>query len=211
MLAVFTYVSGLRAPAVIAFVKDTLIYVFVIVAVFYIPTRLGGWGDIFGIAQTHFDSISPATKKPIGTFIPTTKSTGTTQFDFATLALGSAMALFVYPHVITGTLAAKGRGTIKRNMSLLPAYSVLLCLIALFGYMAIADPVTAANVKKSGNALLAVPTCSSTCFRAGSPASTSPASPSARWCSPDHVDRRGEPVYPQHLQGVLQAGRVPGA
>src|ERR1700733_3854672 len=157
VLAIFTYVSGLRAPALIAFVKDTLIYVFVLVAVFYIPTRLGGWGHIFGAAQTHFASISPATKKPLGTFIPTTTSTGSTQFDFATLALGSAMALFVYPHIITGTLASKGRSIIKRNMSLLPTYAVLLGLIALFGYMAVADPVTAANVKKSGNAQLAVP------------------------------------------------------
>ena len=157
VLAVFTYVSGLRAPAAIAFIKDTLIYVFVLVAIFYIPTRLGGWGHIFGAAQTHFAAIDPATKKPNGTFIPTTKSTGSTQFDFATLALGSAMALFVYPHIITGTLAAKGRGIIKRNMSLLPTYAVLLGLIALFGYMAVADPVTAANVKKSGNAQLAVP------------------------------------------------------
>src|SRR5215469_9389785 len=41
VLAIFTYVSGLRAPAMIAFIKDTLIYVFVLVAIFYIPTRLG--------------------------------------------------------------------------------------------------------------------------------------------------------------------------
>jgi solute:Na+ symporter, SSS family len=157
VLAIFTYVSGLRAPAAIAFIKDTLIYVFVIVAIFYIPTRLGGWSHIFGAAQTHFASISPDTKKPIGTFIPTTKSTGATQFDFAALALGSAMALFVYPHIITGALASKRRRIITRNMSLLPAYAVLLGLIALFGYMAVADPVTAANVKKAGNAQLAVP------------------------------------------------------
>src|SRR6202030_2191555 len=58
---------------------------------------------------------------------------------------------------ITGALASKGRGIIKRNMSLLPVYGVLLGLIALFGYMAIADPVTAANVKKAVNAQLAVP------------------------------------------------------
>src|ERR1700748_2663933 len=157
VLAIYTYVSGLRAPAAIAFIKDTLIYVFVIVAVFYIPTRLGGWGHIFGASQAHFAAINPATKAPNGTFIPTTKSVGSTQFDFATLALGSAMALFVYPHIITGTLASKQRSTIKRNMSLLPVYSVLLGLIALFGYMAVADPVTAANVKKSGNSQLAVP------------------------------------------------------
>ena len=157
VLAIYTYLSGLRAPAAISFVKDTLIYVFVIVAVFYIPTRLGGWGHIFGFAQAHYSAINPATKKPTGTFIPTSKKTGSTQIDFATLALGSALALFVYPHVITGTLAAKRRAAIKRNMSLLPAYSVLLALIALLGYMAVADPVTAANVKKAGNTQLAVP------------------------------------------------------
>ena len=157
VLAIFTYVSGLRAPALIAFVKDALIYVFVIVAVFYIPTRLGGWGNIFGTAQTHFASLSPVTHKPLGTFVPTSGSVGSTQLDFASLALGSAVALFLYPHAITGTLAAKHRSAVKRNMIYLPMYSVLLALIALFGYMAVADPVTAANVKKTGNAQLAVP------------------------------------------------------
>jgi SSS family solute:Na+ symporter len=157
VLAIFTYVSGLRAPALIAFVKDTLIYLFVIVAVFYIPTRLGGWSHIFGTAQAHFASISPTTHKPLGTFIPTPASVGSTQFDFASLALGSAVALFLYPHAITGTLAAKHRSAIKRNMIYLPLYSVLLALIALFGYMAITDPTTSANVAKTGNAQLAVP------------------------------------------------------
>jgi SSS family solute:Na+ symporter len=157
VLAIYTYVSGLRAPASIAFVKDTLVYIFVIVAVFYIPTKIGGWGHIFGVTQTHFAATNPATGKPFGTFIPTGKKTGSTQFDFATLALGSALALFVYPHAITGTLAARRRGTIKRNMALLPLWAVLLGVIALFGYMALADPATVASVKKAGNTQLAVP------------------------------------------------------
>ena len=38
---------GCARPALIAFVKDTLIYVVIIVAVIYIPTRLGGWSHIF--------------------------------------------------------------------------------------------------------------------------------------------------------------------
>ena len=158
VLAIFTYVSGLRAPAAISFVKDTLVYVMVIVAVFYIPTRLGGWGHIFGTAQTHFTAINPVTKKPNGTFVPTSKATGSTQLDFATLALGSAVALFLYPHTITGTLASKRRYVVKRNTALLPIYSILLGLIALLGYMALTDKTTVANVKKAGgNAQLAVP------------------------------------------------------
>jgi SSS family solute:Na+ symporter len=128
----------------------------VLVAVFYIPTRLGGWSNIFGHAQAHMAAVSPATHKETGVFIPIS---GNSQLAFATLALGSAAALFIYPHTITGALASKRRYVVKRNMSLLPIYSILLGLIALLGYMALADPTTVAKVKGPGhgNAQLAVP------------------------------------------------------
>ena len=41
VLAAYTYSSGLRAPALIAFVKDTLIYLVIIVAVIYVATKIG--------------------------------------------------------------------------------------------------------------------------------------------------------------------------
>ena len=63
---------------------------------------LGGWAHIFGTAQTHFAAINPATKKPFGAFVPTAKATGSTQLDFATLALGSALALFLYRTPLPG-------------------------------------------------------------------------------------------------------------
>jgi SSS family solute:Na+ symporter len=133
ILAAFTYQSGLRAPALIAFVKDTLIYLVVIVAVIYIPIKLHGFDDIF----------SAADKKFAGTPIPADGTVlGSAQYlGFSTLALGSAMALFVYPHSVTGLLASKSRDTIKRTMAALPAYSLLLGLLALMGYMAIAAGV----------------------------------------------------------------------
>jgi len=131
VLAAYTYQSGLRAPALIAFVKDLLIYAVILVAVIYVPTRLGGWGHIFDSAQTKF------TKAHAGGIT----LHGSDQLQYATLALGSAMALFLYPHSITGALASKSRGVIKRNMSALPAYSFLLALLALLGYAAIAAGV----------------------------------------------------------------------
>src|SRR6195952_711501 len=48
VLAAYTYTSGLRAPAVIAFVKDALIYIVIIVAIIYLPHKFGGWEHIFG-------------------------------------------------------------------------------------------------------------------------------------------------------------------
>src|SRR5689334_19389901 len=92
VLAAYTYTSGLRAPAVIAFVKDILIYVVIIVAIIYLPTKFGGWGHIFDAAQAKMASANPATGKPFGAFIPSA-GTGTKPgyWAYATLALGSAL------------------------------------------------------------------------------------------------------------------------
>src|SRR5260370_21657078 len=70
ILAVYTYVSGLRAPALIAFIKDTLVYVMIIVAVFYIPTRIGAWGDIFATGPAHPKAITPVTHNPTSLLTP---------------------------------------------------------------------------------------------------------------------------------------------
>jgi SSS family solute:Na+ symporter len=134
ILAAYTYQSGLRAPALIAFVKDALIYVVVIVAVIYIPIKLGGFGDIFKAADAKFAKTPAPTD---GTVLANAQTLG-----YATLALGSALALFLYPHSVTGVLASRSRDTVKRNMAALPAYSFVLGMLALLGYMAIAANVT---------------------------------------------------------------------
>ncbi|TWP52947.1 sodium:solute symporter [Lentzea tibetensis] len=129
ILALYTYQSGLRAPALIAFVKDILIYAVILVAVIYLPSKFGGWGEIFNDAQAKFDATPSKTD---GILL-----TANNQLQYATLALGSALALFLYPHSLTGILASRGRNVIKRNMVALPAYSLLLGLLALLGYVAI--------------------------------------------------------------------------
>ncbi|MFF5171883.1 monocarboxylate uptake permease MctP [Micromonospora sp. NPDC000089] len=133
ILAAYTYQSGLRAPALIAFVKDALIYVVILVTVIWLPYKLGGWGSIFDAADAKFRA-SPAPGDGI-------LLNANNQLQYVTLALGSALALFLYPHSITGVLASRNRDVIKRNMSALPAYSLLLGLIALLGYMAVAAGV----------------------------------------------------------------------
>ena len=154
VVAAYTYLAGLRAPALIAFVKDILIYVTVIVAMAYIPGRIGGWGHIFGAASAHLKTVNPATGKPFGSIVVMPAG----EWAYATLALGSALALFVYPHATTGVFAAKRRDVIRRNAAMLPAYSLILGLIALFGYMARAVPAVNAGVKAAGgNPQLSVP------------------------------------------------------
>ena len=125
VLAVYTYSSGLRAPALIAFVKDTMIYIVVIAAVALIPAKLGGYGAVFAKADAAF-----AAKGAGGLLLDASQ-----YIAYATLALGSAFAAFLYPHTLTGVFASAGPNTIRKNAVLLPAYTLLLGLIALLGYM----------------------------------------------------------------------------
>lgn len=135
VLAAYTYTSGLRAPALIALVKDLLVYIAVIAIIIVIPINLGGFGEIFKHVPIAKQTLGPA---------------GINQFW--TLALGSALALFLYPHAITGIFSSKGGNVVKRNAAFLTAYSFLLGLLALVGFMGIAAGITI-NAHVSGIAV----------------------------------------------------------
>jgi SSS family solute:Na+ symporter len=147
ILALYTYKSGLRAPAMIAFVKDAMIYVFIVAAIVIIPYELGGFGAIFAAAQKAYDAkiaagaaATPPVKLAAGlTLAPSQVG------PYITLAIGSAMALFMYPHALTSTLAASSGRAIRFNAMALPAYSFVLGLIALLGMMALAAGVKVAS------------------------------------------------------------------
>jgi solute:Na+ symporter, SSS family len=130
ILAAFTHSSGLRAPAAIAVVKDLLIYVTAFAAAVIIPIQLGGFGKIFA-------AVPPA---KLLLAMPQGETTGAFG-SYATLALGSALALLLYPHTMTAILSATSGHTVRRNAALLPAYTFVLGLLALLGFFAIADGV----------------------------------------------------------------------
>src|SRR5690606_18957799 len=136
ILALYTYSAGLRAPALIAFVKDLMIYIVVLVAVVLVPMKLGGYGAVFSSASDAFAAKGGATGLSLQPqqILP-----------YATLALGSAMAAFMYPHTLTGIFAAKSADTIRKNAVFLPAYTILLGLIALLGFMAHAAGIQTTN------------------------------------------------------------------
>jgi SSS family solute:Na+ symporter len=145
VLAAFTYSSGLRAPASIAIVKDILIYITAFAAIIVIPIELGGFGKIFAAV--------PPEKLLLA--VPGPNTTGA-YGSYATLALGSALALFLYPHSLTGILSASSGHALRRNAAMLPGYSFMLGLLALFGFFAIAAgvahlPEYAAGFKQFGN------------------------------------------------------------
>jgi len=145
VLASYTYISGLRGTALTAVVKDVLIYVTVLAAIVVIPTELGGYDKVFS-------SINP---KALLLTSGTDTNLGQT-FSYVTLAIGSLLALFLYPHSLTGLLSSASSKAIRRNAILLPIYSLALALLALLGFTAVAagvktDPAYASGFAAFGN------------------------------------------------------------
>lgn len=136
ILAAYTYTSGLRAPALIAFLKDVMIYIVVLAAVVVIPSRLGGYGAVFEGAKAAF----AARGRPGNLLVAPGQV-----LPFITLAFGSMLAAFMYPHALTGILSASSSDTIRKSAVTLPLYNVLLALIILLGYMALAMGIKVAN------------------------------------------------------------------
>ena len=142
ILALYTYSSGLRAPALIAFVKDIMIYIAVLAAVIIVPAKLGGYGAVFHAAGEALDGKVAASGGKLAAGL-TLKPTQI--LPYATLALGSALAAFMYPHTLTGIFASNSATTIRKNAVLLPAYTLLLGLLALLGYMGLAAHLKVAD------------------------------------------------------------------
>ncbi len=175
VLAAFTYSSGLRAPASIAIVKDILIYITALAAIIVIPIELGGFHKIFAAV--------PAQKLMLA--VPGPNTTGSYS-AYATLAFGSALALFLYPHSLTGILSASSGHAIRRNAAMLPGYTFMLGLLALFGFFVIAAASTSFPNMPPASSSSAITSrcrrCCCTASRPGSSASRLPPSASARWC-----------------------------
>jgi SSS family solute:Na+ symporter len=145
ILAAFTYSSGLRAPASIAIVKDILIYITALAAIIAIPVVLGGFGKMFAAIPAKMLLLAPPGPNTTGSYSA-----------YATLALGSALALFLYPHSLTGILSASSGHAIRRNAAMLPGYTFMLGLLALVGFFALATgvgtlPEYAAGFSRFGN------------------------------------------------------------
>ena len=125
VLGYSTWRTGLRAPALIALVKAVLVFSAVAALLLAALDRLGGPGGVFDL------EASP---------VPLTLGAGD-RSAYATLALGSALALLVYPHVLTAAFSSRSEHTLRRAVVALPAWTGLLGLFGLLGLAALAAGV----------------------------------------------------------------------
>ena len=147
ILAAFTFTSGLRGVTLGSIFKDILIFTTVIVVIVAVLASYGGFTNAFAAVSAAKGALSVNWSTLPTASVP----------SFFTLFVGSAFALYLYPHITNGSLAANSKKSLRRSLALLPIYSIGLGLLALFGILIYAVPGALSIVKTTGNGLLTVP------------------------------------------------------
>lgn len=126
LVAFYTFFSGIKAPTYTAILKDILVWVIMLYMVISIPIiHFGSWGNMM---QTTID------KAPGMLTLPTSGPKGI--LWFSTAALISALALFMWPHTVTGTFSSKSGESLRKNAIILPFYNIVLMLVTFLGITA---------------------------------------------------------------------------
>ncbi len=132
LISITTFRSGLRAPALLSIAKDVLL-VWLLLSAVLVVAMSGGWAKTFQVDDLIFThDTSPLS----GLTLPQP-----TTLTYVSLAFGSALSIFAYPHLLLGILAAKDRATVRRNSAALPLYTLALGMMALLGMFALANGV----------------------------------------------------------------------
>lgn len=122
LVALYTFFSGLRAPAWTSLVKDLLVWVIMIIMVVSVPFILfGSWGNMFHTAITKYPQVLTLHPGAHGSWW------------FTTAALVSALSLFMWPHASTGALSSRSADILRKNAVFLPFYNILLFFITFLG------------------------------------------------------------------------------
>ena len=130
ILAIFTYFNGLRGATLTAIFKDAIILLSVAIVVIVVASTTN-IAHAFALATVTGNTYSP----------PAHFNLLPTQFNaYWSLFLMSALALYLYPHAVTGSLSAKSSKVLRTSQSLLPLYGVGLAFLALFGVFVYANP-----------------------------------------------------------------------
>jgi solute:Na+ symporter, SSS family len=148
ILAAFTYTSGLRGATLTAVFKDILIWITVIALIVVVPLSIGGGGGGFATA---FKNVKTQTYITLSeSLVP----------GYTTLILGSALALYLYPHAINGVLSSESAQKLRTSTALLPLYGVGLAIMALMGILVYAVPSVMnflSHFPESSRGILVVP------------------------------------------------------
>ncbi|MFP1628974.1 sodium:solute symporter [Streptomyces sp. 5K101] len=132
VLAVSTYRYGVRAPTLVSVVKAVLVVGATLSIGALVLTDIGSPASLFARADAAF-----AARDGVATLVPDPSLAPA----YASLALGSALALFAFPHVLQVAFSARTTDVLRRSSVGLLGWTTMLGLFALFGIAALASGV----------------------------------------------------------------------
>jgi len=142
LVGLYTFFSGIKAPAWTAIVKDILVWGVMLFLVIYLPLKwYGGWGQFLHAA---------AVKYPEYMSLPGHGGKHGSLW-FSTAAFISAVALFMWPHSSTGALSSRSAEALRKNSIALPFYNILLFFVTGLGILAL---LVVPDLKNSNAAFL---------------------------------------------------------
>ncbi|MEV0050214.1 sodium:solute symporter [Saccharopolyspora shandongensis] len=126
VLAASTYRHGLSAPSAVAVLKAALVVGSAIVLVLLVSGRTD-WADLWPAAESALRSRGlEATLNPENAMA------------YGSLALGSALALFAFPHVLMVTFSGRTKRVVAQTIPALLGWTLVLGVFAVMGAAAIA-------------------------------------------------------------------------
>ena len=119
ILSAFTFTSGLRGATLTGVFKGLVIWPSIGAIIVAVLLKVGGnFQSTFANAPPKYLALSQSS-------VP----------SYMTLVLGSALALYLYPHAVNGVLSAESAHKLRFSTSLLPLYGLGLALLALLGIL----------------------------------------------------------------------------
>ncbi len=128
LMSLFVFSAGLRGAAWASVIKDTAVLGAAIFAGVYLPIHF--FGSPANVV-THVLQIRPHWF----TLAPAGASYGT--IWYASTVILNALGFFMYPANIQSVFSAKDERTVRRNLTFLPLYTVLVVLTLLAGFTAL--------------------------------------------------------------------------
>lgn len=123
--SVATYRGGIRVPISVSGFKALLVIAVTVAVVAALFLKLGSFSHLLANSQHALTAR--------GGSLLVSPGAGST---YATLAIGSALALMVYPHIITVTFASRSASSLRRAVGFLPVWTAILGCFTLLGVIA---------------------------------------------------------------------------
>ncbi|MGL4208680.1 MAG: sodium:solute symporter family protein [Candidatus Adiutrix sp.] len=141
---VMVMISGIRAPAYVSILKDTLLLVAILLVGFVCIVKADG--GVYGIFNTVAQTL------PELLTVPDKPPTAGLTFTMSTVFF-QMLVLNLFPILVSGTLTSASETNVRRSIVIMPLYMIMFPFLVITAYFAL---ISVPDLERADYALLAV-------------------------------------------------------